>query len=145
LLKWLKFYVYGVINSWRTNNYSSLIEAGSRYCIVCLVWHAVGRFFRMDGINNVTTTMCHKNISIIIANCPFCVFILANVLSFNTDNFRTVQPTRCDVSQFIYFCKTLFMFQTVFPSIIRSSNLHIQRQVFVGPILLPAANQASYR
>ena len=27
-----------------------------------------------------------------------------------------VQPTRCNVSQFIYFCKTLYMFQTVFPS-----------------------------
>jgi len=33
-----------------------------------------------------------------------------------------------------YFCKTLYMFQTVFPSIIRSSKLHIQRQVFVRPI-----------
>jgi len=31
------------------------------------------------------------------------------------------------------------MLQTVFPSIIRSSKLHIQRQTFVSPILLPAA------
>ena len=30
-----------------------------------------------------------------------------------------------DVSRFLYFCKTLHMFQTVFPSIIRSSKLHI--------------------
>jgi len=36
---------------------------------------------------------------------------------------------------------TLYMFQTVFPSII-SSKLHIQRQVFVRPILLPAASVA---
>jgi len=42
-----------------------------------------------------------------------------------------VQPTRCDVSQFIYFCKTVYMFQTGFPPIIRSSKLHIQRQVLV--------------
>ena len=42
--------------------------------------------------------------------------------------------TRCSVSQFLYFCKTLYMFQTVFPSIIRSSKLHIQRQIFVRPI-----------
>ena len=35
----------------------------------------------------------------------------------------------------VYFSKTLYMFQTVFPSIIRSSKLHIQRQVFVRPIL----------
>jgi len=34
------------------------------------------------------------------------------------------------------------MFQTVFPSIIRSSKLHIQRQVFVRPILLRAASLA---
>jgi len=34
------------------------------------------------------------------------------------------------------------MFQTVLPSIIRSSKLHIQRQVFVRPILLPAASLA---
>ena len=51
---------------------------------------------------------------------------------------RRVQPTRCNVSQFIYFCKTLYMFHTGFPSIIRNSKLHIQRQVFVRPILLPA-------
>jgi len=31
------------------------------------------------------------------------------------------------------FLKTFYMFQTVFPSIIRSSKLHIQRQVFVRP------------
>jgi hypothetical protein len=34
------------------------------------------------------------------------------------------------------------MFQTVFPSIISSSKLHIQRQVFVRPLLLPAASLA---
>ena len=44
--------------------------------------------------------------------------------------------------KFIYFCKTLYMFQTVFPSIIRSTKLHIQRQEFVRPLLLPAANLA---
>jgi len=32
------------------------------------------------------------------------------------------------------------MFQTGFLSIIRNSKLHIQRQVFVRPILLPAAD-----
>ena len=42
----------------------------------------------------------------------------------------------------VYFCKTLYMFQTGFPSIIGSSKLHIQRQVFVRPILAPAASLA---
>ena len=53
---------------------------------------------------------------------------------------RRVQPKRFKVSQFIYFCKTLYMFQTCFPSIIRSSKLHIQRQVAVRPIPLPAGS-----
>jgi len=51
---------------------------------------------------------------------------------------RRVQPARCNVSQYIHLCKTLCMFQTGFPSI-KSSKLHIQRQVFVRTILLPAA------
>jgi len=34
------------------------------------------------------------------------------------------------------------MFQTVFPSIISSSKLHIQRHAFVGPILLLTARLA---
>jgi len=55
---------------------------------------------------------------------------------------RRVQPTRYNVSQFIYFCKTLYMFRKVFPSIIRSSKLHIQRQVLVWPLLLPAVSLA---
>ena len=42
------------------------------------------------------------------------------------------------VSQFICFCKVLYMFQMVFLTIIRSSKVHIQHQVFVRPILLPA-------
>ena len=46
-----------------------------------------------------------------------------------------VRPTRCDASQFIYFCKTLCMFQTCFPAIIKSKKLHIQRQAFVRPLL----------
>jgi len=47
---------------------------------------------------------------------------------------RRVQPTRCNVSQFIYFCTTLYMYQTGFPSIIRSSKLHTHRQVLVWQI-----------
>jgi hypothetical protein len=41
--------------------------------------------------------------------------------------------------KFIYFCKTLYIFQTGFPSIIRSSKLYLQRQAFVRLLLLPAA------
>ena len=51
----------------------------------------------------------------------------------NEEHLRRVQSTRYNVSQFIYFCKTQYMFQKVFPSIISSTKLHIQRQVFVRP------------
>jgi hypothetical protein len=44
------------------------------------------------------------------------------------------------VSQIIYSCKTLYMFRTVFPFIIRSSKLHIQQQAYVKQLLLPAAS-----
>ena len=65
------------------------------------------------------------------------------ILSFGiNESVRTVQPKRCNFSQFIYFSKTLYMFQMVFPSIIRSSKLHIQRQVFVRPLLLSATSSS---
>jgi len=44
-----------------------------------------------------------------------------------------VKPTRCtSVSNLFYFGMTLYMFRTVFPSIIRSSRLYIQQQVSVS-------------
>jgi len=47
------------------------------------------------------------------------------------------KPTRCtNVSNLFYFGMILYMFQTVFPSIIRSSRLYIQQQAFVKQILL---------
>jgi len=44
----------------------------------------------------------------------------------------TVKPTRCtNPSNLFYFGMTLYMFRTVFPSIIRSSKLYIQQQASV--------------
>jgi len=40
------------------------------------------------------------------------------------------------LSQIIYSCKTLYVFRTVFPSVIRSSKLCIQQQVYVKQLLL---------
>jgi hypothetical protein len=37
--------------------------------------------------------------------------------------------------KFIYFGLTLYLFRTVFPSIIRSSRLYIQQQVYVKQML----------
>ena len=47
---------------------------------------------------------------------------------------RRVQRTRCKLSHFIYFCTKVYMFQVVFQSIIRSSELHIQSQVLIWQI-----------
>jgi hypothetical protein len=48
-----------------------------------------------------------------------------------------VKPTRCtNLSNLFYFGITLCMSRTVFPSIIRSSRLYIQQQVYVKQILL---------
>jgi hypothetical protein len=44
-----------------------------------------------------------------------------------------VNPTRCtNSSNLFYFGITLYMFQTVFPSIIRSWRLYIQQQVYAS-------------
>jgi len=53
-----------------------------------------------------------------------------------------LKQTRCtNVSNWFYFGMTLYMFRTVFPSIIRSSRLYIQKQAFVKQILLSACWQ----
>jgi len=64
---------------------------------------------------------CHhlyiRKCVVVVAATAVCVFSVA----------RRVQPMRYNVSHFVYFCKTLYMFQMVFLSIIRSSKVHIQR------------------
>jgi len=51
-------------------------------------------------------------------------------------NSKTNQMHQC--LKFIYFGMTLYMFRTVFPSIISSSRLYIQQQAFVKQTLLSA-------
>jgi len=47
------------------------------------------------------------------------------------------KPTRCtSFSNLFHFIVALYMFRTVFPSIIRSLRLYIQHQVYVKQILL---------
>jgi len=43
-----------------------------------------------------------------------------------------------NISNLFYFGTTLYMFRTVFPSIIRSVRLYIQHQVYVKQILMTA-------
>jgi hypothetical protein len=48
-------------------------------------------------------------------------------------------PTRCNVTQFIYIWKLLYMFQVVIPPIIRSAYNYLQHLVFVTTLLLSVA------
>ena len=61
-------------------------------------------------------------------------------MSVHRNIFLQCNPQDAPVSQIIYSCKTLYMFRTVFPSIISSSKLHIQQQAYVKQLLLPAAS-----
>jgi len=55
-----------------------------------------------------------------------------------------VKPTRrTNVSNLFYFGMTLYMFRTVFTSIIRSSRLYIQQQAFVKQILRTAVQDGT--
>jgi len=45
-----------------------------------------------------------------------------------------------NISNLFYFGTTLYMFRTVFPSIIRSLRLYIQHQVYVIEVLWPLAS-----
>ena len=62
----------------------------------------------------------------------------------------TVKATRCtSVSNLFYFGMTLYMFRTVFPSIITSSRLYVQQQTYAKQVLLcsfqwvPASKQTA--
>ena len=85
----------------------------------------------------------HDRTSFLNARCDKMEILMAVIVIVIEKKccwIRRVQPTRCSVSQFIYFCETFYTFQTTFPSIIRCSKLHIQHQVFVRQLLLPAAS-----
>jgi len=47
--------------------------------------------------------------------------------------FSIVKPTRCtNVSTYFYFWRTLYLFRTVFPSVIRISRLYRLRLIYTG-------------
>jgi len=79
----------------------------------------------------VTTIWCVPRLAVVYTplSLTFLGPCIANIFA---------EYNQQDATFSIYFCKTLYMFQTIFPSIIRSSKLHIQRQVFVRPLLQPA-------
>ena len=84
-------------------------------------------------------------LSTVIPKVFSCFVSVFNIhMSVHRYYILSVQPI---FSQFVYSYKTLYMFQTGFPSIIGSSKLHIQRQAFVRPatcyLLLAAGSTAT--
>ena len=57
---------------------------------------------------------------VVVVLCALCMASDALTFKFNIHMsvyryyILRVQPTRCNFSQFIYFCKTIYMFHTVF-------------------------------
>ena len=97
------------------------------------VWHAVRKPAVIVRVQWSHGSLIRWNIFSIAISLNYTNYKRTGTAESRTVRcFRRVQPTKCNDSRFIHFCKTLYMFQTVFPSIIRSSKLHIQRQVFAG-------------
>jgi len=69
----------------------------------------------------------------VASNSTFISLWIVNILSEYNQKFFTFL-------KLIYFCKTLYMFQTFHPSFIRSTKLYILRQVFIIQILVTAAS-----
>ena len=65
-----------------------------------------------------TNVVCGTNVEKVAVSEPCKV----SVFSYRSTNKMHL------LSQIIYSCKTLYMFRTVFPSIIRSSKLSIQQR-----------------
>jgi len=96
-------------------------------CVCVCVCVCVCDVFRTCRRKNIAlVSKFHFNFNLIFIS-P-CIVIY----SYNTTNKMHL------LSQIIYSCKTLYMFRTAFPSIIRSSKLRIQRR-YVKQLLLPAA------
>jgi len=105
-----------VIYSYSTTNKMHLL---SQIIYFCKTLYMFRSFRPSSGAQDCTYSNRHTSNS--------CCYLLLSAM-------------RWTVSQIIYSCKTLYIFRTVFPSIIRSSRLHIQQQAYVEQLLLPAAS-----
>ena len=77
----------------------------------------------------------------LVTRVSFCCFGKFDVhRAVHRNIIPIAKPTRCtNVSNLFYFGMTLYMFQTVFPSIIRSTRLYIQQQILLSAWQMPVA------
>jgi len=93
-------------------------------------------------IRSVLTLLAASLTVYVIDHFMLCMKWAENYKYYVTFTVSTVKQTRCTiVSNLFYFGMTLYMFRTVFPSLIRSSRLYIEQQAFVKQILLSAYQQ----
>ena len=71
-------------------------------------------------------------------NQQVCVSSAEHCRTTITGNFYSKTNQMHNISKLFYFVVALYMFRTVFPSIIRSLILYIQHQVYVKQIQLTA-------
>jgi len=69
---------------------------------------------------------CHKSLdmAILLSFSLFLIFILPYIVIYSYSTANKMQL----LSQIIYSCKKLYIFRTIFPSVIRSSKLRIQQR-----------------
>jgi len=97
--------------------------------------------YRQWYINQFYSRICQHHVANLIHSCTFMVVIIyfqCCICRLFLYYFcsKTNQMRQC--IKFIYFGMTLYMFRTVFWSIIKSSGLYVQQQAFVKQILLSA-------
>jgi ABC-type siderophore export system fused ATPase/permease subunit len=66
-----------------------------------------------------------------ITTCPILTFVGPCILIY----FYSKTKQMHNISNLFYFVTTLYMFRTVFPSVIRSLRLYIQHQVYFMQVL----------
>jgi hypothetical protein len=92
-------------------------------------------------VSSAVDTLCfasQKNVTRVGINIEYTSTFRFACTSFHYSYSKTKQMNQ--FFNFIYFCITLYMFRTVFQSIIRSSELYIQQQAYVKQLLLRAAS-----
>jgi len=100
-------------------NINWLIFITEPECVYCAVRNRYLNTIQISCRLQSCNSPCRQlNSNLNAISCP--LYGLLSVPALDS-RFIRVQSTRRNVSQFIYFCKTLYMFETVFLSIIRSS------------------------
>ena len=110
--------IISTVKSTRCTNVSNLFHFGMTIYVFQMVFSSIARSSRLYVQQQTDTAVC----------------LLASRQQYLFDKCLLLYV-------FIYFRKTLYMFRTAFPSIIRSSRLYIQQQTDTAVCLLASRQQ----